>query len=150
MNLADKAEGLFTEGYNCAQAVFGAIAVELGMDKDTAMKIASSMGGGMGRMREVCGACSGLFMGAGLSHGYSDPECGKEKAEHYALIRELAEEFKAEHGSIICREILDKQAQVGGTPEARTPEYYAKRPCARVIASACQLIDEMLEEKNHA
>lgn len=141
MNVADRAEALFMEGYNCAQAVFGAIAPEYGIDFETAMKLSSSMGGGMGRMREVCGACSGLFMAAGLSNGYSSPKDNAAKAAHYEFIRKLAEEFKAVHGSIICREILGKQSEVGGNPAARTSEYYAKRPCALCVRTAAEIFE---------
>ena len=147
MSLADKAEALFLEGYNCSQAVFGAIAPELGLDADTAMKIASSLGGGMGRLREVCGAVSGMFMAAGLSNGYATPEKGRVKAEHYALIRELAEEFRARHGSIVCREILGAGAEIGGNPEARTAEYYARRPCLRCIRDAAEIYEKKLMKK---
>ena len=144
MNIADRAEALFMEGYNCSQAVFGAIAEEYGMDFETAMKISSSLGGGMGRLREVCGACSGAFLGAGLAKGYSTPEKGSVKADHYALIREMADEFKAVHGSIVCREILGKNAEIGGTPEARTSEYYAKRPCVRCIRTAAEIFERKI------
>ncbi len=141
MTVADRAEELFRRGYNCSQAVFGAIAPELGLDFDTAMKIASSLGGGMGRLREVCGACSGLFMAAGLLKGYSTPEKGEIKAEHYALVRQLAEEFKAEFGSIVCRDILGEEAEIGGNPEARTDEYYTRRPCIRCIRTAADIFE---------
>ena len=148
MSLADRAEALFMEGYNCSQAVFGAVAPEYGMDFETAMKIASSLGGGMGRLREVCGACSGAFMAAGLIKGYSTPEKGSVKADHYALIRKMADEFAAVHGSIVCREILGKNAEVGGTPEARSPEYYAKRPCVRCIRTAAEIVEREIAGQN--
>ena len=141
MSIADRAEALFMEGYNCSQAVFGAIAPDYGVDFETAMKLASSLGGGMGRLREVCGACSGAFLAAGLAKGYSTPEKGSVKADHYALIRKMAEEFKAVHGSIVCREILGKNAEIGGNPEERTPEYYAKRPCVRCIRTAAEVFE---------
>lgn len=146
MNHADRAEQLFLEGYNCAQAVFGAFSEDVHLPLDIAMKLSSSFGGGMGRLREVCGACSGIFMAAGLLYGYSGPEEGEIKARHYELIRHLADQFRSEQGSIICREILGKRAQIGGTPEKRTQEYYASRPCARCVRCAAAILDEYIKD----
>ncbi len=145
MDHAQKAEALFKDGYNCAQAVLGAFCEELGMSLDTALKLSSSFGGGIGRMREVCGACSGMFMAAGLIYGYSTPETGEAKMALYARVRELADRFKAENGSIICRELLEG-AEVGGTPEARTPAYYKKRPCVEYVKSAAAILEKYIEE----
>jgi len=145
MDHAQKAEALFKEGYNCAQAVLGAFSEELGLPLDTAMKLSSSFGGGIGRMREVCGACSGMFMAAGLLYGYATPETGAPKMELYERIRELADRFKKENGSIICRELLEG-ATVGGTPEARTEAYYQKRPCAEYVRIAAGILEEYVKE----
>ena len=141
MNHAEKAEALFLEGYNCSQAVLGAFCEELGLPFDTAMKLSSSFGGGMGRMREVCGAVSGMFMVAGLIGGYASPETGHVKAAHYERIRKLADRFKAENGSVICRELLGGTAEIGGTPEARTAQYYKKRPCAEYVKIAASILE---------
>lgn len=146
MNHADRAEQLFTQGYNCAQAVFGAFAEDVGLPVSTAMKLSSSFGGGMGRLREVCGAVSGMFMAAGLLYGYDGPEEGEIKKEHYALIRGLAETFRKAHGSIVCREILGKRAEVGGTPEKRTDDYYASRPCVRCVRDAAEILEKYMLE----
>ena len=146
MTHADRAEQLFTQGYNCAQAVFGAFQEEAGLPLDVMMKLSSSFGGGMGRLREVCGACSGMFMATGLLYGYAGPEEGSVKSAHYALIRELAAQFEAVHGSIVCREILGKRAEVGGTPEKRTQEYYAVRPCVRCVRSAAEILERYLSD----
>ncbi len=143
MTHEEKAKALFCEGYNCAQAVLGAFCEELGLPFDTAMKLASSFGGGMGRMREVCGACSGMFMAAGLLYGYGTPETGAPKAELYSRIRELADRFRTENGSIICRELLEG-ATVGGTPEARTESYYKKRPCGDYVGCAAAILEEYI------
>ncbi len=145
MTHGEKAEALFKDGYNCAQAVLGAFAEELGLPLETAMKLSSSFGGGMGRMREVCGACSGMFMAAGLLYGYANPETGATKMELYERIRELADRFKHENGSIICRELLEG-ATVGGTPEARTESYYKKRPCGEYVRIAATILEEYMEE----
>lgn len=145
MTHADRAEALFTQGYNCAQAVFGAFAEDVLLPIDTMMKLSSSFGGGMGRLREVCGACSGIFMAAGLLYGYAGPEEGAVKANHYALIRSLAAQFEAVHGSIVCREILGRRAEVGGTPEKRTQEYYAARPCVKCVRCAAEILEKYME-----
>lgn len=102
----EQAMNLFKEGYNCAQTVFAAFHKEMDMDFETALKLSSSFGGGMGRLREVCGAVSGMFAVAGMKYGYTDPNDNKAKAEHYKLIQELAVQFKTENHSIICRELL--------------------------------------------
>lgn len=148
MTLHEKrAEELFLQGYNCAQAVFGAFCDVTGMEEKTAMKLSSSMGGGMGRLREVCGAVSGMFLAAGLLYGYDDPTASEEKREHYARIRALAENFKALHGSIVCRELLSGEAaKPGGEPQARTESFYKERPCVMMVRDAARLLDEYIEQ----
>ncbi|MBQ4617773.1 MAG: C_GCAxxG_C_C family protein [Clostridia bacterium] len=145
MDHATNAKALFCDGYNCAQAVLGAFCEELGLPLETAMKLSSSFGGGMGRMREVCGACSGMFMVAGLVYGYATPETGAAKKELYEHVRALADRFREENGSIICRELLEG-VTVGGAPEARTETYYQKRPCGDYVASAAAIVERYLEE----
>ena len=115
----EKAKNLFLQGYNCAQAVFGAFADECGLSEETAIKIASSFGGGMGGMREVCGAVSGMLMAAGLLYGYDQADDKKAKSAHYARVRELAEQFRTENGTIICKELLTGQ-NVKQEPSDRT------------------------------
>ena len=102
----EKAMALFEEGYNCAQAVFLAFEDLHGFDRHTAAALSSSFGGGMGRLREVCGTVSGMFMVAGVLYGYEDPKDREAKAEHYARIQELAGMFEQQNGSIVCRELL--------------------------------------------
>lgn len=146
---ANKAIELFKEGYNCSQAVLCAFCDELGMDFDTALKISSSFGGGMGRMREVCGAVSGLFMAAGLKFGYSSPDDMDAKKEHYKLIQELAEKFKENNGTIICRELLNNPSEIPSyVPDERTKEYYKKRPCAELVGEAAEIFEKLLEIKD--
>src|SRR5574344_818518 len=130
MTKGEVAKGLFLEGYNCTQAVLGAFAEDFGFDKKTAMMLASPFGGGMGRMREVCGTVSGMFLVLGLKYGYSDPKLFEAKKELYAKVQQLAKTFKEENGSIICRELLGlgKTEQVSSVPEKRTDTYYKKRP----------------------
>lgn len=143
---SEKAKQLFLEGYNCSQAVLGAFCEDLGLSMETALKLSSSFGGGMGRMREVCGAVSGAFMVVGLKLGYTSPTDNKAKTEHYRLITAMAEEFKKENGSIICRELLglgedEKKSHI---PDSRTPEYYKKRPCAELVEIAAEITEKAL------
>lgn len=148
MEKEEQARKKFIDGRNCCQAVIATFAPELGVDEATALRIASSFGGGIGRLREVCGAFSGLCMVAGLLKGYADGETPEEKAAHYALIQELAEKFKREHGSLVCREILQlsKNAPTPPTPEARTTQYYSNRPCERCVGTAARLCEELIKE----
>ena len=146
-NHQEKAVALFKEGFNCAQAVFAAYSEELGIDTETALKLSSSFGGGMGRMREVCGAVSGMFMAAGLKYGYSDPKDMKAKADHYKLIRNLAHRFKEQNGSIICKDLLGLLKSEGTpVPAKRTADYYKKRPCVDLVRDAAKILDEYMEE----
>lgn len=133
------AKDYFYSGYNCAQSVAVAFADDLGLQKETIAKMLSGFGGGFSRLREMCGAISGMVFVADMLYGYSDPENNEQKAEHYARIRELVSTFKAEVGAIRCAEIL-KNPEVGGTPEIRTPEYYKKRICPDL----CELAEKIL------
>ncbi|MBQ4165633.1 MAG: C_GCAxxG_C_C family protein [Oscillospiraceae bacterium] len=142
----ERAYELFKEGYNCSQAVFGAFAEELGVDFDTAVKLASGFGGGIGRMREVCGTFTGLTMAASMIYGYNDPKDTETKTELYEKIRALADKFREDNGSIICRELLGlQQAEKSAVPEARTSEYYKKRPCAELCRYAAELLEEFIK-----
>ena len=135
----------FMEGYNCAQAVILAFSDTIGLDKATCAKLSSSFGGGMGRMREVCGAVSGMLMVAGLLYGYEGPEEGPIKKDHYTRVQHLADKFRAEAGSIICREIL-KNPPSNPIPSPRTAEYYAQRPCARMVSLAVRVMEQYIVE----
>ena len=147
MKKSERAEELFLEGYNCAQAVAGAYAEEMGMDFDTVVKIVSSFGGGMGRLREVCGTVSGMFFVAGALYGYDDPKDLTVKKEHYARIQLLASRFKEQTGSIICRELLGISGKdTDPTPEARTKEYYKKRPCVQMAGLAAGILEDYIAE----
>jgi len=139
------AADLFLEGYNCAQAVVVAFADVTGMDQKTAAKMAAPFGGGMGRMREVCGAVSGMFMVLGALYGYDNSDAGSKKKELYQQVQALAEQFRAENGSIICRDIL-KNPPSDPNPSPRTAEYYAKRPCAKMVMTAAKLMDDFIAE----
>ncbi len=147
MTHGEKAKALFLEGYNCSQAVAGAFCEEMGMDMETVAKMASSFGGGLGRMREVCGCVSGMALAAGVLYGYSDPKAREEKTDHYRLIQELADEFRRKSGSIICRELLSGiNGDTNPVPEERTKEYYKKRPCAELAAIAAEIFEKKMTE----
>lgn len=134
----------FLSGYNCAQSVFLTYAIKYGFDKETALKLSSSFGGGMGRMREVCGAVSAMFMIAGLEKGYTENNNDELKAKHYKLIQDLANKFKEKNGTIICRELLGLDIDDNPIPSKRTLQYYKERPCEEFIADACNIIDNFL------
>ena len=126
MDRGTQAAELFLQGYNCAQAVAVAFSDVTGLSKDFSARMASSFGGGMGRMREVCGAVSGMLMVAGLLYGYDTPGDDERKKAHYSLVQELAGKFREQNGSIICREIL-KNPPSDPAPSPRTAEYYAQQ-----------------------
>ena len=136
---------LFLEGFNCAQAVAVAFTDVTGMDKKEAAKLAAPFGGGMGRMREVCGAVSGMLMVLGTLYGYDNSDADAKKKETYQQVQELAAQFKEENGSIICRDLL-KNPPSDPNPSPRTAEYYAKRPCAKMVMTAARLMDEFIAQ----
>ena len=148
MNRKEKAMELFESGYNCAQSVVLAFSDLLGVDEQALARLSSSFGGGMGRLREVCGAVSGMFIAAGILYGYDNAETGIKKAEHYARIQYLAERFTEETGSIVCRELLgiDKKKD-SPMPDKRTPQYYKKRPCKELVGLAAGIFEEMIENE---
>lgn len=138
---AQRATDLFKQGYNCSQAVFAACADIYGVtDESLALRLSASFGGGMGRMRMVCGAASGMFMLAGLQNGSSTPHDQEGKMANYAFVQQLAEEFKARYGSLICAELLGLAPKPQDPkPEERTPQYYEKRPCSEMVAEAVRV-----------
>ena len=149
---AEAARQNFLLGYGCAQSVLLAYADLTGLDEKTLARLGSSFGGGMGRLREVCGGVSGAFAVLGLLCGYDDPADKEGKSRHYADIRELARRFteKSGGGSIVCREILQNaglSGEGGGEAEARTAAYYEKRPCPEMVYIAAEALGEMLAEK---
>ncbi len=148
MKNSEDAVKLFKEGYNCSQSVIGAFCDELGMDFQTAMKISSSFGGGMGRLREVCGAVTGMFMVFGLKYGYDDPKDRVSKQKHYELIQMLSQRFKDINGSIICRELLGLGIKHDSPiPAERTVSYYKKRTCVELVRCAAEITEEILNER---
>lgn len=142
----ERAKALFHEGFNCSQAVFAACADIYGItDESLALRLAASFGGGIGRMRQTCGAACGMFMLAGLQNGSFTPGDAEGKKNNYTLVQDLATKFKAENGSLICAELLGiAPKSQEPTPEARTAAYYQKRPCAEMVASAVRIYLENL------
>ena len=147
MTHQEKARQNFLNGYNCAQAVFCAFCDVTGMDEREALRLSSSFGGGMGRLREVCGAVSGMFMAAGLLYGYDNLDDKSLNAAHYARIQELAARFSSQEKSLICRELLGlTETHSAPEPSDRTQEYYQSRPCPRIVETAARILDKYIEE----
>lgn len=149
----EKAKRLFKEeGYNCCQAVVLAYNDLFGIDDDTAAALSSGFGGGMGRMREVCGSVSGMVMLAGLLTPAADPSIKVDRTRNYALVQEMAEEFRNINGSIVCKELLGL-VPIGSNgsiikespePSDRTPEYYKKRPCEELVGISARIVGEKI------
>ncbi len=136
----EKAERLFRGGQNCAQAVFGAFAEDFGFDAEDAAKVSCGLGGGVGREREVCGTVTGAALVLGLKYG-------PDKAAVYPKVQEFCAAFRAETGSIVCRELLaGTGATAGGSAEARTSDYYRKRPCVGLVKLSARLLSAMLDK----
>lgn len=145
MSRADRAEELFRKGYNCSQSVFAAFADVLGMSVEEAAKIASPFGAGFGKLREVCGAVSGMTLAAGYLKGYDDPADYESKKELYRLIQMMCAEFEERKGTIICRELLGLQkGEDAAEPSVRTEEYYQSRPCIGACRTAAEIAEKHL------
>jgi C_GCAxxG_C_C family probable redox protein len=149
----EKARRLFKEGgYNCCQAVVLAYNDVFGLEDELAASLSSGFGGGMGRMREVCGAVSGMVMLAGLIRPASDPSVKNWRTANYALVQEMAGKFKEINGSIVCKELLGLVPMGSCTPAPkespepsdRTPEYYKKRPCEEMVGIAARIVGEQI------
>ena len=145
---ADLAERLFHEGCNCSQAVFAAFCDKTGFSQEDAFRLSSGFGGGFGRMREVCGAFSGVTFVMSCLYGYDDAKDFNSKSELYKRVQQLGEQFKADNGSIVCRELLSLQKKGADdpTPEKRTPEYYKKRPCPELVKYTADILEDYIKE----
>ena len=148
MKEKERAIELFKEGFNCSQSVFTAFAHRFDIDEETAKKISAGLGGGLGRMREVCGAVSGAAMVIGSICSAVDGKDSENKQKNYELVREFADRFTKRNGSIICRELLglDVKMEMSAQPESRTAEYYKKRPCVELVGDAVEILAELIEE----
>lgn len=145
-----KAVELFKSGYNCSQSVVAAYADMYGFTHEQAVRMSASFGGGIGRMRETCGAACGMFLLAGLETGATEAADREGKAANYAVVQELAAEFKKRNGSLICSELLGLKPKdpVSTVPEERTSQYYAKRPCAKMVEEAARIWGEYLQKNS--
>lgn len=146
----EQAVAAFHEGYNCSQAVFSTYADLFGIDRDTALRLSASFGGGMGRLRQVCGAVSGMFLLNGLLNGSTDPTDREAKKYNYERVQQLAAAFKEENGSIVCADLLagcGLSADRYPDPSRRDEAYYRKRPCAELVRCCARLVEERLLEK---
>lgn len=147
MNTEDKALHYFHQGFNCAQSVFAALADQIGMNEEAALRFSSAFGAGLGRMRGTCGAFSGLCMVAGFCKGNrtGNPE---DKEIIFSLTRALAEEFRNEFGTLTCRELLhlDEEMESSARPSERTSTYYAARPCERCVAFCAKRAQQLINE----
>lgn len=148
MTEAEKAKELFLEGYNCSQSVFCAFCHRFDLDEETAKKISAGLGGGVGRMREVCGAVSASAMVLGSLCAAADGKDSKSKEKNYDLVREFSEKFLERHPSIICRELLELSVKMENTakPDDRTVQYYKDRPCLKLVEDAAEILSEMIEK----
>lgn len=149
-NRIEKAKELFKSGFNCAQSVFAAYASDFGLTQEQALKVAASFGGGIGRMRETCGAACGLFMLVGMKTGATDPADREGKSANYKIVQELAKKFKERNGSIKCAELLElrKNYKISHQAEERTEQYYAERPCLKMVESAALLWEEYISAQH--
>lgn len=146
MNRREKAIEAFESGYNCAQALMKSFSDLIDADEDMLLSLVSSFGGGMGRLREVCGAVSGMLAVLGILYGYSGPEKGERKAEHYTRVQETSLEFERMHGSLICRELLGlKPGHDTPQPTPRTEAFYGKRPCGGFIGDAAEILEKYIK-----
>ncbi len=137
-----KAREYFLRGYNCAQAVAAAFADLTALDEETVLKMASSFGGGVGHMKEVCGVISGMALIAGLLYGDINPADKATKDAHYARVQSFAQKFADRFGSLICRELLARNEQSSSSEEP-----YASRPCLVYVENAAEIFDGWLQEQ---
>lgn len=147
MTKAEKAKTLFLEGYNCAQATFGAFAEDYGLDLNVAMTLSAGLGGGIGRLRETCGAVTGATLAVSLAMGSFDLHNPEAKTRVYEEIRKVVEIFEAETGSIVCADMIGVTRRGDdANAEPRTPEYYKKRPCADLVYLAADAAHKIISE----
>lgn len=143
---SDRAVELFKSGYNCSQAVFAAFCDKIGMPEETALRVAAGLGGGVGRMREVCGTICGAAMLAGMVYGATDGSDREAKALTYKKVQEIISIFKQKNHSIVCRELLglSENTPISSTPDARTAAYYKKRPCVQIVEDVAKAAEAVL------
>lgn len=144
MKHSEKAREIFNKGYNCSQAVVAAFSDITGLDFETSLKVSSSFGAGMGKMRSVCGAVTGMYIVAGLLWATTQSDAAS-KEKHYTLIQQITQRFKDMHDTVVCAELL-KNLKTDTTPKPaeRTQEYYKVRPCLKFVEDACDILDSII------
>ena len=145
MTKSERAEQYFRSGYNCAQAVIAAFSEDFGVDVKAALKISEGFGGGIGRMRSVCGAASGMFMAIGLAKSNAEPKDTETRADIYAAVQKAAAEFERRMGSYICADLLGGVRPAGSVPTERDAQFYKKRPCVECVRAAAEIAEELLQ-----
>lgn len=147
MTYRERAENLFKEGYNCSQSVFAAFAPDFGMSFEDAVKFSSGLGGGVGRLREVCGAVTGMALVLSLKYGEYDPKDHEAKMSLYSKIQFVAEEFRKVNGAIVCRELLGNNEH-SPVPSPRNDEFFHKRPCVQMVGSAAEILEKFFRDND--
>ena len=143
----------FMQGYGCCQSVVAAFADLYGLDETMAKRIAAGFGGGVGRMRMMCGAVSGIVILVGLDCGQTEGTDRQGKSACYKVVQQLLAESKEENGSLICAELLGLKGPVpmgNYVASERTKEYYKQRPCAAKVESAARIFARYLDQKPSA
>ncbi len=140
----------FLKGYNCSQAVVLAFADVYGLSEDMALRCSASFGAGIGRMRLTCGGANGMFLLAGFENGSVVAGDLKGRGDNYQLVQDLAARFREEAGSLTCAELLGLKSmqKEGVMPCERTPEYYRKRPCVKMVGLGCRIYAEVLNSRH--
>lgn len=152
MDRVQKAVDLFKSGCNCSQSVICAYSDVFDMDEHTAMRVSEGFGGGMGRMRSVCGAVSGMFMLAGLKYSKGVPKDIETRTKVYSVVQQMAKDFKEKNGSIVCGDLLgiNLPKDTGAVPTERSADFYKKRPCIGCISDCAGLVQKYLINENDA
>ena len=144
MKHSEKAREIFNKGYNCSQAVVAAFSDVTGLDFETSLKVSSSFGAGMGKMRSVCGAVTGMYIVAGLLWATTQSDAAS-KEKHYTLIQQITQRFKDMHDTVVCAELLKNlKTETTPKPAERTQEYYKVRPCLKFVEDACDILDSII------
>lgn len=144
MDVAERALCTFDEGFNCSQSVFSAWAEELGLDRETALRVATAFGGGMGHRGDTCGAVTGAFMAIGLKHGRLRAEDREIRDLAYSLVNQFAKEFESRHGSVMCRDLLGFDLSTPEGERLAEERWPDRMPCREVVRDAAEILSEIL------
>lgn len=144
MSGIEKAISSFRGDFNCAQSIFSAFVPQYGLDKDTALKIATGFGGGMGRMQKTCGAVSGAFMVIGLRYGMGTNDDTEARDKTYQVVREFSNRFQEIHGSIICKELLGCDINTSEGKEYYDQNDFFEKKCFEYVKDSAKILEEIL------